>query len=201
MKKIFFLVCSSLLLFASCSDPKSGQPGTNVDSATVAQNNDYLVSMEGIGVIKIGMTQTELENLLNQKFVLRNALDSAVSWQDSVKARYKNMDVTLFFQRSYTAENVYYMYLIGLRTTSPLCKTISGISIGADKLQIITANEDNDIIMGPEYENVNDTTTTRSKTRYLISIKNDTGTRRITFNLNNKKVVAIEVAIIFNDSE
>jgi hypothetical protein len=201
MKKLFLFLCSSLLLFAACSDPKAGQPGSDRDTASVAQNNDYLVSMEGIGAIKIGMTQTELENLLNQKFILRNALDSAVSWQDSVKARYKNMDVTLFFQRSYTAENVYYMYLIGLRTTDPICKTTSGISIGADKLQIIAATEDNDILMGPEYENVNDTTTTKSKTRYLISIKNETGTRKITLNLNNKKVVAIEVAIIFNDSE
>lgn len=199
MKKIFFFLCSSLLLFAACNNPKAGQPGTNEDTATITQNNDYLVSMEGVGVIKIGMTQTELESLLNQKFILRNALDSAVSWQDSVKARYKDIDLTLFFQRSYTAENVYYMYLIGFRTTSPLCKTTSGIGIGSDKIQIINATEDNDILMGPEYEN--DTTTTKSKTRYLVSIKNDTGTRRISFNLNNNKVVAIEVAIIFSDSE
>ena len=201
MKKLFPLLCCGLLLLAACNNHKAGQPGTQVDTATVAQNNDYLVSMEGIGVIKIGMTQTELESLLNQKFILRNALDSAVSWQDSVKARYNDMDLTLFFQRSYTAENIYYMYLIGLRTTSPLCKTTSGIGIGSDKLQIINATEDNDLLMGPEYDNVNDTTTTKSKTRYLISIKNDTGTRRISFNLNNKKVEAIEVAIIFSDSE
>jgi hypothetical protein len=64
-------------------------------------------------------------------------LDTAVSWQDSTTAKYKNINVILFFQRQYTAENIYYMYLTGLKTNSSLCNTEEGIGIGADKLKII----------------------------------------------------------------
>ncbi len=86
MKKIFFLLFIAFIAKAS------------------AQNIDYIVSMSGIGALKIGMSQAELEKLLNQKFILKNALDTTESWQGSIAARYKNINVTLFFQRHYTAE-------------------------------------------------------------------------------------------------
>ena len=166
---------------------------------SAAQNNDCLVDMNGIGALKIGMRQAELEKMLNQKFILKNALDTAVSWQDSTTAMYKNINVVLYFQRHYTAENIYSMYLTGLKTSSLLCKTESGIGIGADKLKIIAAYEANSISMGPEFED--EAYTKKSKTKYLISILSDSGERRITFYLRNKKVVAIEANTIFNDEE
>ena len=113
LKQIFFLLCIAL--------------AANVS----AQNKDYLISMNGIGALKIGMSQAEVEKMLNQKFVLRNALDTAVSHHDTATAKYKNSNVQLFFQRQYTAENIYSMYLMGLKTKSPLCKTETGIGIGA----------------------------------------------------------------------
>jgi hypothetical protein len=182
MKKLFFLFFIAFSIKAS------------------TQSNDYTLSFEGIGPIKIGMTQAELEKLLNKKFILKNALDTAVSWNDSATVKYKRIEVMLFFQRAYTAENIYYMYLIGLRTSSLLCKTKAGVGIGAEKLKIVTAYEANNILMGPQYES-EDAAAIKSKTKYLITIKNDTWDRRISFYLSNKKTVAIEVGIIFNDSE
>ncbi len=64
---------------------------------SAAQNNDCLVDMNGIGALKIGMRQDEIEKLLKQKFVLRNALDTAVSYNDTAMAKYKNSNVQLFF--------------------------------------------------------------------------------------------------------
>jgi hypothetical protein len=80
LKKIFFFFC---IVFA-----------VNV----TAQNTDYRVSMTGIGTLKIGMSQAEVEKMLNQKFVLRNALDSATSWQDSTSAKYRILTSCFFFK-------------------------------------------------------------------------------------------------------
>ena len=181
IKKIFFLLFIAFAVNAT------------------AQNKDYLVGMNGIGALKIGMSQAEIEKMLNQKFILKNALDTAVSWQDSTTAKYKNINVTLFFQRHYTAENIYYMYLTGLKTNSPLCKTKQGIGIGADKLKIIAAYEPYNISMGPEFED--EAYTMKSKTKYLITTLSDNGERKIIFYLRNKKVTAIEVNTVFNDEE
>ncbi len=181
LKKIFLLFCIAFAIKAS------------------GQNTDCLVSMTGIGTLRIGMSQAEIEKMLNQKFVLRNALDSATSWQDSTSAKYKNSNILLFFQRRYTADNSYYMYLIGLKTSSVLCKTESGIGIGADKLKIIAAYEEDNLSMGPEFEG--EDFTKKSKTKYIIHINNNNRDRKIVFYLKNKKVVEIEVKIAFNDEE
>jgi hypothetical protein len=170
-----------------------------VTTTIAAQNNDYLVSMDGIGPIKLGMTQAELETLLNKKIALTNPSDTiSGSWQDSAKIKYKNIDLQLDFQRNYFAENTFNMIIISIRTSNPLCKTRPGIGIGADKLKIITAYEGFPISMGPEYEEDGE----RSKTKYQVTVNNDTGERRrILFYLTNKKVVAIKVEIAFSDSE
>jgi len=166
---------------------------------TSAQNKDYLVSMDGIGAIKIRMSQEELEKLLKQKFILRNALDTADSYQDTATAKYKNTNVQLFFQRQYTGDNVYFMYLIGLKTSSPLCKTEKGVGIGSDKLKIILAYEASTISIGPEYEG--EDFSIKSKTKYLMDVRSDDGARKLVFYLRNKKVVAVEVGTVFSDSE
>ncbi len=164
-----------------------------------AQNPDYVVDMNGIGTLKIGMSQAQIEKMLKQKFTLRNALDTAVSWQDSATAKYKGIAVLLFFQRQYTSDTAYFMYLTGMKTSNALCKTGTGIGIGADKLKIIAAYEADDIFMGPEFEDEGQSV--KSKTKYLISIRSDSGKRIIVFYLRNKKVVAIEVKTVFTDEE
>jgi hypothetical protein len=165
-----------------------------------AQNKNYLVTMDGIGAVKIGMSQDEIEKMLHQKFVLRNSLDStAESYNDPATARYKDISLPLFFQRQYTENNNFFMYLIGMKTNSPLFKTENGIGVGSDKLKIISAYEANTISMGPEYEGKD--FTIKSKTKYQVTIKSDDYKRQIIFYLRNKKVITIEVDTIFSDSE
>lgn len=166
---------------------------------SAAQNKDYLIDMNGIGTLKIGMSQAEVEKMLKQKFVLRNALDTAVSHHDTATAKYKNINVQLFFQRQYMAENIYSMYLMGLKTKSPLCKTETGIGIGSDKLKIIAAYETDFVSMRPEYED--EEQSVKSKTKYVITIINDSGERRMAFYLRNNRTEAIEVMTVFNDEE
>lgn len=165
----------------------------------IAQNTDYVIDMNGIGALKIGMRQDEIEKMLKQKLILKNALDTAVSFEDSVTAKYKNINVLLFFLRSYTSEKEFSMYLTGIRTSSALCKTGSGVGIGADRLKIITAFQTQNICMGPEFEDEADTA--KSKTKYFISITDDKGERKMVFYLRNKKTIAIEVNTVFNDEE
>src|SRR5688500_16922401 len=97
-------------------------------TGAMAQNKDHLISFEGLGSLKLGMTQDELEKMLNQKIKLTNHLDTINDhYQDTVKLKYKNITVQLEFGRNYYAPNVFHMRLIGIRASSPLCKTANGI--------------------------------------------------------------------------
>ncbi len=187
MKKILFLFAMAFLVIC-CNHHNENK-----------QNSDTIISMDGIGELKIGMKQAAVEKLLNQRFILKNALDTADSWQDSATAKYKGIDLQLYFQREYTEGNNFYMYLIGLRTSSSLCKTESGIGMGTERSKIITAYEDGYLSLSPDFED--DSTANRSKIKSLVNIKNEDGNRQIIFYRNNKKVVAVEAGIVFHDSE
>lgn len=182
MRKIFFLLFISFFINAS------------------AQNNDYLISMDGIGSIKLGMKQNELEKLLNRKIPLTNPWDTiSGSWQDSAYIRYKNIDLRLDFQRNYFAADTFNMMIIGIETKSPLCKTENGIEIGSDKLKIITAYENYEISLMPEYDD--EDYSIKSKSRSIVNILNETRNRMITFSLTNKRVTAFKVRTSFSDEE
>jgi len=179
MKKLFFILFISFVLKGN------------------AQNKDYVIDMNGIGALKIGIPQVEIEKIIKQKLFLKNALDTAISWQDSATAKYKNITLLLFFQRQYTADNVYYMYLIGISTRNSLCKTVRGIGIGDDKLKVTEAYKKDDIEMGPEYDDQRNAI----KNKYIITLNNHSGKRMMVFYLRNKKVVEIKVKMVFTDEE
>ncbi len=67
-----------------------------------------------------------------------------------------------------------------------------------DKLKIITAFKQERLFMSPEYD---DQGHVIKNNKYLISIKNGSGDRRIVFYLQNKKVESIEVSTVFTDEE
>ncbi len=173
MKKIFLLF---LIAFAS-----------NIS----AQNSDYLVTMNGIGSLKIGMKKAELEKLLNKKIVLRHLSDKDSGYADTIKTKYKNADVILYLAKQYVDENKEDIVLNGVRSSSLLCKTKSGIAIGDDKMKIINVYENYMLNIWPEYEDEN--YTRRSKSRSVVLVSADDSNNTIIFYLNNKKVVAFEV--------
>ena len=42
-----------------------------VTTTTIAQNKDYLLSLDGIGSLKLGMPFVELEKVLNSKIIIK----------------------------------------------------------------------------------------------------------------------------------
>lgn len=197
MKKIFIFLIT-VTAFISCGkknkQSNSGVPDNKKETA------QYIISKEGIGDLKIGMTQTELEKLLNQKMVMLHANDSGDIWADTAMVKYKDIEVSLYFERQYSEDkDAKVMQLTAVETSSSLCKTATGIGVGDERAAILTAYETNPIDMGPESEMVNDTTWVLSKTNYYINVKDDKWDKEIVFRLVNKKVASIEATLILGD--
>lgn len=192
-----FIPLFSVLVLLSCNskNKKSGskEPGKKSGSS------EYTISKDGIGELKIGMTQAELEKLLNQKLAMKHAADME-AWGDTVMVKYKEIEVSLYFERQYNEdEDVKIMQLSAIETSSPLCKDANGIGIGDERTAVLSAFEDNPINMGPEYEQVNDSTWAPSKTKYSINVKDDKWDRELIFHLVNKKVASLQASIIMGE--
>jgi hypothetical protein len=171
-----------------------------------AQNNEYLISMKGLGKLQLGMSNTELEKVLNKKVVLtKNYLDTLNGYYlDTAKIKYKNADVLLEFQRSYFAPYQFRMRLVGIRSVSPLYKTAAGIGIGSDRLKIIQVYDNYHTNIYPVYprnfkkENRNG----ESVIRILddaASTMDGSDAYTMVFYLKNKKVVSFELRASLRD--
>lgn len=199
MKKIFFILCGSLLLFAACKN-KTKQNGNDAPAVTSAQNNDYLVSMDGIGALTTEMSQQELEQLLNRKLPLMNPTDTVSgSWEDTATIHYKDAAIKLDFVRTYIKDDSFYMRVTGMQTSHPACKTKNGIGIGSTKQQIIDGFENYLLIMTPDYADT--TYTTRSTSMYSIKVREDWEGKEMIFYLKDNKVYLLEVTSFHDDSE
>lgn len=165
-------------------------------TTTIAQNNDYLISLDGLGSLKIGMPLADLQKQLQTKIILKVINIDSVVLTETVKAKYKGVPVELDLIKR--GDNT--IVLDGISTSSPLCKTKSGIGIGATKLQIIAAYDGLHIDARPSYTEVGDTLI-KSKTKSSITIKRDTEGYAIVFQLLNKKVVSFSIYPIFDDEE
>lgn len=184
------------LIFLVACGSKKDQP------ATTNENTDYLVTLDGIGPIKTGMSQEELEKVLNKKVPLTNLTDTiSGSWVDSARVQYKDADINLSFVRTQTMTiDSYYLRIDGMETSNPLWKTKEGVGIGSSKQQIIDAFFDGHLLfMGPEYADT--TYTTKSKTNYTITVREDREGREIIFYLKDNKVNAIKVGSFYDDEE
>jgi hypothetical protein len=171
-----------------------------------AQNNDYLISMKGLGKLQLGMSNAELEKVLNKKIVLtKNYLDTLNGYYlDTAKIKYKNADVLLEFQRSYFAPYQFRMRLVGIRSANPLYKTAAGIGIGSDRLSIIQEYDTYHTNIYPVYprsfkkENSNG----ESVIRILddaASTMDGSDAYTMVFYLKNKKVVSFELRANLKD--
>ena len=194
MRNLLLLITAGFVLF-SCSQKDKDKKQSDKKVEKVAAN-EYTLTRDGIGAIKIGMSETELAKLLNQKFQFRMVVDSPGYWMDTVKAKYKEMDVSLIFQRLGPNDSTY-MELMAVETSSPLCKTEYGVGVGDDRDAIIAPYDDRPISMGPDFEQVNDTTWLPSKTKYSVSISDYDYMvgRDLMFHLVNKKIVSLGASI------
>ena len=197
MKQLFILM-ASIIVFAACKSDKKDNNTSQKEKPAV--DAAYLVSKDGIGDIKIGMTQAELEKLLNQTLTLKHANEKDI-WMDTATAKYKDIDVTLYFEKQYAEdENApRIMQLTGVNSSNAKCKTATGIGIGDDKAAIVAAYDDSPIDMGPEYFMVNDSTWEPSKNKFYVNVKDDKYDKQISFRLVDKKVAALEASIIMGE--
>lgn len=198
MKKAFLFFAAALVII-SCNQKKKDESAKK--EIKNSGDTTYVVSRYGIGKIKIGMTKEELEKLLNQQLLLKHAKDTEEAWLDTATAKYKDIDVSLFFEPRYSedqkAPKVW--ELAGLSSSSNLCKTAAGIGIGDDKVAIVSNYEDNYINMGPEYEQVNDSTWLPSKTKYFINVSFNDDDKQLLFKILDKKIASIGVSIAMGD--
>lgn len=197
MRKIFFCLFAVSALVSCGSKDQSNSSGS---SGKIPADAAHTISKDGIGDIKIGMSQEELEKTLNQKLAMRHANDTGEVWSDTATVKYKDMDLSLYFQMTYhETARTEMMQLSGVETGSPLCKTPTGLGVGDNRAAILAAYEDNPIDMGPENEMVNDTTWVLSKTKYIIYVKDDKWDKELIFRLVNKKVASIEASLLLGD--
>ncbi len=177
-----------------------------VASCAAAQKNDYTFSMKGLGSLQLGMSQANVEKLLKTKILLPNSLDTINhNYQDTAKLKYKNINVQLEFDRSYFAPYKFRMRLIGIRASSPLCKTASGIGIGTDMLKIIAAYDSFHVRIEPGYVTYYETE--KGKGKSTLSILDDVASvgqygedaYTMVFYLLNKKVVSFELKAKLKD--
>lgn len=194
--KSFLTVFIATLIIAGCSQSDKKKNATTDKKPGDAK---YLLSKEGIGDLKIGMLQKDIEKLLNQSLSMKHRNDTGEVWMDTATAKYGDIEVELYFQKSYSENPVDKMELFALSTGSPLCKTASGVGVGDDRSAILAAYENNPINMGPESVMVNDSTWTLSKTNYYINVSDDTWDKQIIFQLINKKVATIQASLAMGE--
>ena len=168
MKKIFFFV-----LFVATA------------SSGVAQKNNYTLSFDGVGELKLGMSKAELEKLLHSKIVLKHIGVDEV-YEETIQAKYLGRDVTLSLFRSEDRIAV----LESVRVTDPVFKTADGTGIGTDQSTIVNKYEDQLLIIHPDFF---DNNAVRNQTIIKLA-KIDNYRAAIIFTMVNKKVVAMEVA-------
>ena len=157
-------------------------------SSLNAQNNAS-VTTAGIGEIKLGMNRAELEKLTGQPVKLVHLLKKENWERDTLNILFRNVPYQVIMDRDYINEKGTGFIIYEVKTNSTGIKTRSGISIGDDKLKIISTYNDYMIQIMPEYEDDNQT---KSKTRSTVWLHGDDG-KLIVFYLTNNKVTGFSV--------
>jgi hypothetical protein len=188
---LFKIICVAILVLAA--------------TFAGAQNKDYLISMNGLGALKLGLSKVAVEKILGQKIQLANQFDTTNYMDlDTAKLIYKNIPVQLEFKRNYAGPGTFYMRLIGIRASSPLCKTASGIGIGTDKSKIIAAYDSYALYIQPGYANYYATEEGEGKSTIIVTDDAATATNgaegyTMMFFLMNKKLASFELKASFNN--
>lgn len=192
MKSILSLI-SLLIILNSCKEQpqrRDSEKGKNN-----YEDPEYVLTKNGLGAIKAGMKKDELEKLLGQTIVLKEQEDEQ-SWLDTAEAKYKDLEIELYFHKVYSENESPVYELSGLSTKSTLCKTNTGVGIGSTKQQIIDAYPNHVINMGPESVQVNDTTWKFSPNKYFIRINDEAWDKHLEFRLTDNKVTRIDVGYL-----
>jgi hypothetical protein len=150
------------------------------------------VTMAGIGDIKVGMRQSELEKITGQPIKLKKRTGEEY-YYDTIRLTHKSVPYEIMLAKETDDKERTYLAVYEIKTNSPQIKTKSGISLGDDKLKIITTYEGYSIHITPTYEG--EDYNIKSKTKSTLTLNSDETNNVITFFLENNKVTAISVGI------
>lgn len=155
-----------------------------------------LVTMNGIGDIKLGMKKTQVEKLVNQTFNLAHlSSKNSDAYQDTVHINYNGLDANVIFQKEYSENDKYDIAVWEIKSNNSQLKTKSGIGIGDDKFKIISTYEGYVIWIMPEYES---NYSVKSKTKSSVWLHGDNG-NVIIFYLDKNKVTGMSVTYFEGD--
>jgi hypothetical protein len=161
-----------------------------------AQNAPLMVTMNGIGDLKLNMKKADAEKVLGITLDLPHVSKKGDDYTlDTVLVKYKNSGVELFFERAYKDDKNFDIVIRELRSESAFLKTRSGIGIGDDKYKIISTYEGYMIYIIPEYEQDSQV---KSKTKSSIWLHSDNG-NVIIFYLDSNKVTGMSVTYYEGD--
>src|SRR5688572_5228633 len=162
------LLLPLLFLFA-CGSKKDPPAEKN-------ENTDYLLSLEGIDSLKIGMTKSQLEKVLNTTLTLKHIKVDQAGY-DTVQVKYKDADIILYLAEDSDSTVA---HLEGISTSHPLCRAAQGIAVGTDKVKVIYAYEDHLKYVGPVYEEY----PVRSLTKSVVAVMDTAvGSRALLFHI------------------
>src|SRR5262245_35952487 len=102
MKNVFILFLAALA-FAGCNN-KGDKDKSTATKDKEPVKAEYTLTKDGIGEIKIGMLQKDIEKLLGQPLAMKHAKDTGEIWTDTAVIKYRDMELELSFQRSYIDE-------------------------------------------------------------------------------------------------
>ncbi|HUR66630.1 MAG TPA: hypothetical protein VMZ03_09780 [Chitinophagaceae bacterium] len=161
--------------------------GKKKEAGTKNENTYYLLSLEGIDSLKLGMTKVQLEKVLNTTLNLKHIKVDEAGY-DTVPVKYKDADLILYLEEDRDSSVA---HLIGLSTSYPSCKTTSGIAVGTDKINVIETYADHLKYVAPEYE----VYPVRSLTKSVVAVM-DTAMpyKALVFHIVNRKVVSMELS-------
>ena len=154
-----------------------------------AQAQPATVSLAGIGDIKVGMKQSELEKLIGQPVKLVKLLKKENWERDTINFIHKDVPYQVVLDKDYINDPSQGFIVYEVKSNGPALKTKSGIAIGDDKLKIVSTYGDYTIQIMPEYEN---DYTVKSKTKSTLWLFGDDG-KVIIFYLTNNKVTGFTV--------
>lgn len=151
---------------------------------------DYQVSLSGIGAIKVDMSKTALEKLINSKITITtiNKDDYII---DTIKIIYGHIDLEVAFYNKYISGDNYETSIHSISGRSPLLKTKSGIGIGDDKIKIIKTYETYYLEIFPIFTDEKNTLKSKSQ----VTLHGDAQPNIIVFDLEDNKVVSFTVSI------
>jgi hypothetical protein len=157
--------------------------------------NDLQVSLSGIGGIRLNMSIADVEKVTGQKINSKLGKGAEDYAMDTVSVTFKGAAIQIIFYNQYTDQQKSEVSVYSITCSSASCKTKSGITIGDDKIKIVSTYDTYYMEIAPYIEDLGNEQYKPSKIKSTITIHGQDENGVIIFNLNNNKVTSFTVSV------